>query len=409
MSSLAFNVLPHPVPASANLTASTISIPDSEIDRLKTLLKLSPIPEPNVWNGREDGSFGIPRSELLDLVNYWEKDYDWRKWEATLNSIPQYNITVTDDDSKSYMINFFALFSKNPSAIPILFLHGWPGSVVEYLPILQKLQSDYSPETLPYHIIVPHHIGYPFSDPPHLDKEFTHSDNARLMSKMMHSLGFDKTGYVSQGGDFGGWTAPVIANIDPACKLVHMNMLNVMPPVGEDVEAGIREGRYSPDEVAAFGRLAEFSKTGTAFIQLDGTRPASAGYLIGTNPVALLAWIGDKMIQWSDSVPDRDLILTNVALYWFTRSYPTSIYVHRMAFENPELLMAGWKNIKAPLGYSCFKKDLVTAPERWIQQTKQVKWYRMHEKGGHFPALEEPDALWKDVQDFIGAFWNKTD
>lgn len=77
MSSLAFNVLPHPVPASANLTASTISIPDSEIDRLKTLLKLSPIPEPNVWNVREDGSFGIPRSELLDLVNYWEKDYDW--------------------------------------------------------------------------------------------------------------------------------------------------------------------------------------------------------------------------------------------------------------------------------------------------------------------------------------------
>ncbi|KAM0535367.1 hypothetical protein ACHAO7_012348, partial [Fusarium culmorum] len=142
---------------------------------------------------------------------------------------------------------------------------------------------------------------------------------------------------------------------------------------------------------------------------LDGTRPASAGYLVGTNPVALLAWIGDKMIQWSDTAPGRDLILTNVALYWFTRSYPTSIYVHRMAFENPELLMAGWKNIKAPLGYSCFKKDLVTAPERWIQHTEQVKWYRMHGKGGHFPALEEPDALWKDVQDFIGAFWNKTD
>ena len=276
MSSFPFSTLPYPVPASANLTASTISIPDSEIHRLKTLLKLSPIPEPNVWNTHNDGKFGLPRDQLLDLVNYWEKEYDWRKWESTLNSIPQYNITVIDDDSKEYKINFFGLFSKNTSAIPILFLHGWPGSVVEYIPILQKLQAEYTPETLPYHIIVPHHIGYPFSSPPPVDKEFTHSDNARVLSKMMHALGFEETGYVAQGGDFGGWTAPAIANIDPACKLVHMNMLNIMPPAGEDVETGIKEGKYSPDEVAAFGRLGEFGKTGTAFIQLDGTRPAAA-------------------------------------------------------------------------------------------------------------------------------------
>ena len=409
MSSLPFSILPHPVPASTKLTASTIAIPDSEIDRLKTLLKLSPIPEPNVWNSRDDGKFGLPRDQLLELVNHWQNDYDWRKWESTLNSIPQYNITVTDDGLNKYKINFFALFSKNPSAIPILFLHGWPGSVVEYLPILQKLQAEYTSETLPYHIIVPHHIGYPFSSPPPVDKEFTHSDNACVMSKMMHALGFEKTGYIAQGGDFGGWTAPAIANIDPACKLVHMNMLNITPPAGEDVEAGIKEGKYSPDEVAAFGRLAEFGKTGTAFIQLDGTRPAAAGYLLGTNPIALLAWIGEKTIQWSERAPDRDMILTNVALYWFTRSFPTSIYVHRMVFENVELLMADWKAIQKPLGYSCFKNDLSTPPERWIQQTEQVKWYRLHERGGHFPALEEPETLWRDVEDFIGEFWGKTD
>ncbi|KAM0544007.1 hypothetical protein ACHAPJ_012032 [Fusarium lateritium] len=407
MAALPFSVPPHEVTASANLTPSTISIPDAEIERLKTLLNLSSIPKPNIWNSREDGSYGLPQNVLSELVNYWGNEYDWRKWESTLNSVPQFNINVTDDDSKEYKINFFALFSKNPSAIPILFLHGWPGSVVEYLPILLKLQSQYDAESLPYHIIVPHHVGYPFSDAPPLDKEFSHFDNARLMSKMIHALGFNKSGYITQGGDLGGWMAPVVANIDTACKLVHMNMLNISPPEGEDVEAGMKEGRYTPDEIAAFTRGAEFQKTGTAFIHLDGTKPASAGYVVGSNPVALLAWVGDKMIKWSDTTPDRDLILTNLALYWFSGCYATSIYVHRTAFADPESLMNSWKSLKVPLGYSSFKYDLATAPERWVKQTEQISWYRMNDKGGHFGALEEPDTLWKDVEDFIAEFWPK--
>ncbi|KAF5021638.1 hypothetical protein F66182_6338 [Fusarium sp. NRRL 66182] len=409
MNSLPFGVSPNPASASStNLTPSTISVPDTEIERLKILLKHSTIPQPNIWNTRQDGSFGLSRDALEDLVRYWETDYDWRKWETTLNSVPQFDIRITDDDARSYRINFFALFSQNPSAIPILFLHGWPGSVVEYLPILLKLRSQYTPESLPYHIVVPHYPGYPLSDAPPLDKDFSHLDNARLLSKMMHALGFGKTGYVAQGGDLGGWTAPAIANLDPACKLVHMSFLDISPPAGEDVEAGIEEGRYTPDEVAAFSRLAEFTKTGNAFIQLDGTRPATAGYLIGSNPVGLLAWIGEKMVEWSDETPDRDLILTNVALYWFTGCYPTSIYQHLMVLESPGLLTGAWKSIRVPLGYSSFRRELVTAPKRWIDQTDQVRWYRMHAKGGHFAALEEPETLWKDVQDFINEFWPTT-
>ncbi|KAF4439346.1 hypothetical protein F53441_12625 [Fusarium austroafricanum] len=407
MTSLPFSAPPWPVPTSANLTPSTVSIPDDDIERLKSLLKLSPIPKPNFWNTSQDGQFGLPRETLVELINYWANDYDWRKWEAALNSIPQFNITISDDDSKDYKINFLALFSKNPSAVPILFLHSWPGSVVEYLPILQKLKSQHDPESLPYHIIVPHHIGFGFSDAPSPDKNFTFLDNARLMSKMMHALGFDKSGYITQGGDLGGWTAPAIANIDPACKLVHMSMLNISPPNGENVEEGIRDGKYTADEVAAFGRMADFPKKEMAFVQLDGTKPATAGYIFGSNPVALLAWLGDKMHRWSDETPDKDIILTNVALYWFTGCYPTSIYVHLMVLGDPDTMLNSWKTLKVPLGHSCFKKEITTAPERWIQQTERVKWYRMHEKGGHFAALEVPETLWKDVEDFIGAFWNK--
>ncbi|KAF4466156.1 epoxide hydrolase [Fusarium albosuccineum] len=403
-----FNIPPHPVDASVELKPFSISIPDAEIERLKVLLKNSPIAPPNHWNSRDDLTHGIPRDTLVDLVNRWENEYDWRKWESTINSFPQYKIAVSDDDGTPYNVHFVGLFSKNPSAVPILLLHGWPGSIVEFLPILQKLRSQYDPESLPFHIIAPHFIGFPFSDPPPLDKIFTHVDNARLISRIMHALGFGKSGYVVQGGDLGSMTATQIAGLDPACKLVHLNALPIPPPPGTDVEADIKAGKYSPDEVENLMRAAEFMKTGNAFIKLDGNRPSTAGLLIGSNPVGLLAWLGEKMMSWSDETPDTDLILTNVALYWFTGCYPTSISHHRLIVDGDiEPLTGGWRKVTVPLGFSSFKKEMGTPPKAWIDATGKVRWYRTHEKGGHFAALEEPETLWKDVEDFVNEFWAK--
>jgi pimeloyl-ACP methyl ester carboxylesterase len=306
-----------------------------------------------------------------------------RKWESILNSFPQFKITIADDDSKSYKIQFFALFSSNPSAIPILLLHGWPGSVVEFLPLLLSLRSRYAgsgPASLPYHIIIPHFIGYGFSDPPPLDKDFTHVDNARLMSKMMHALGFSKSGYVVQGGDLGSATALVVASDDPACKLIHVNLLNIPPPPGVDVEADIKAGKYTPDETQSLINTMDFLKKKAAFIQFDGTRPALAGFLVGCSPVGLLAWIGEKIMTWSDETPDIDLILTNVALYWFSGCYPTSIAHHQLVVDDPGPLTNGWKGVNVPLGYSWFKKELANPPKAWIDHTGKVSWYRTHDK-----------------------------
>jgi pimeloyl-ACP methyl ester carboxylesterase len=289
---------------------------------------------------------------------------------------------VSDDDSTPYNIHFLGLFSSNPSAVPLLFLHGWPGSIVEFLPLLLKLRSQYNssgPASLPYHIIVPHFVGFGFSDPPPIDREFTHVDNARLVSKLMHILGFGKTGYVVQGGDLGAATAPVVASIDPACKLVHVNQLNMLPPPGFNVEADIGAGKYAADEVESLMNTAEFVKTGTAFIQLDGTRPATAGYIIGSSPISLLAWIGEKMIRWTDKSPDTDLILTNLSVYWFSGCYPASIYCHREAVAESAPLMDGWKLVNVPLGYSWFKKEIMNPPKAWIDHTKKVTWYRKHD------------------------------
>ena len=239
--SLPFSTPPHLVDPSANLTSFSISVPDSDVENLKTLLQLSYIASPNFENSHNNGYFGIPRDALVNLVSHWQTDYSWRKWESALNAFPQFKITMTangdGDHHHPYVIHFLALFSSNPSAIPILLLHGWPGSVVEFLPLLHHVRSRYrTPAELPYHMVVPHFIGYGFSSPPPLHRDFTHVDNAGLVAKLMHTLGFGN-GYVVQGGDLGGATAPVVSKLDASCRLVHVNMLGIPPPKDTDIEA----------------------------------------------------------------------------------------------------------------------------------------------------------------------------
>jgi microsomal epoxide hydrolase len=175
---------------------------------------------------------------------------------------------------------------------------------------------------------------------------------------------------------------------------------------------------YSPDEVASLAQTEAFLSRGTAFIHLDGTRPSTAGFIIGSNPASLLAWIGEKMMTWTDSTvfdpltntDHLELLLTNVSLYWFSRCYPTTMYHHRIALKGiMGDLTGGWKDVRVPMGYSWFKKEISNPPKAWIDKTGKVKWYRKHEKGGHFAALEQPEVLWKDVEDFVSEFWGKRD
>lgn len=312
----------------------------------------------------------------------WRVSIYRRKWESTINSFPQYKITIVDDDLKSYSIHFFALFSENPSAVPLLLLHGWPGSIVEFLPLLLKLRAQYEPESLPFHIIMPHYVGYAFSDPPPLDRDFTHVDNARLVSKLMHLLGFAVTGYVVQGGDLGSATAQVVASNDPACKLIHVNLLNIPPPPGVDVEADIKAGKYTPAETQSLVNTMDFVKNKFVFAKLNGSQPSTAGFVIGSSPLSLLAWLGEKMTTWTDIAIETDLVLTNVSMYWFSGCYPTSIYHHRLIAqdETASALTYGWKGVNVPFGYSWFRKELANPPKAWIDHTGKVSWYRSHEK-----------------------------
>ncbi|KAL0263504.1 hypothetical protein SLS55_002484 [Diplodia seriata] len=404
MSPLLFGQPPFPISPDGALSQFKIDVPDDEVQKLKTLLEVLPIPRPNWENGHKDQSCGIPRDWLVESVDYWQNKYNWRQQEEILNSIPQFKVEVQDDDGQKYSVHFAALFSENKDAIPIHLSHGWPGSFIEFMPILLKLKEQYasSPEKLPYHVIVPSIIGFGFSSPPPLDKDFIIKDNCRLFHKAMLALGFGKRGYITQGGDLGGPIAETLAAVYEPAKAAHLNIYFIPSTAASGEPA-------DPLEKKAIEKGKKFLQTGMAYAMLHATRPSTAGLTIGNSPVALLTWIGEKMLEWPDPahVPSLDTILTNVSIYWFTGTFPTSIWCYRALLSGaPETAYEPITNGK-PKGLSWFPYEIGAVPKEFIRNDKNITHFYEHDEGGHFAALEVPDLLWADFEDFIAKVWKQ--
>ncbi|KAJ3543282.1 hypothetical protein NM208_g3664 [Fusarium decemcellulare] len=274
-----FSALPHPMASDVNLQPFKIVVAKTDIEKLYLLLDNSPIPNANWENSHAGERFGTTRDWVINAITEWRKGYNWRRWEDRFNSHPQYTIDIRDDDGEVYTIRFNALFSKFSSAIPILFLHGWPGSAVEFLLLLDVIRRKYlTSNSLPYYILVPDLIGFGISSKPLLNKDF----NCFIS---------ENGGYVVQGGDLGAIIAPKMAALDPeSCRLAHVNMLLMALPEGTNVEEDIRAGRYMDAELEALSNGKAFIATGFAYAAIQGTRPATLGLAIGSSPVALLSW-----------------------------------------------------------------------------------------------------------------------
>jgi microsomal epoxide hydrolase len=290
-------------------------------------------------------------------------------------------------------VHFTALFSKNPDAIPIAFFHGWPGSFLEFLPLMSLLREKYTPETLPYHIIVPSLPGFTLSSDPPLNRDWKVADTSRIMHKLLISLGF--TSYLVQGGDIGSLVSRVIAATYAECKGMHLNFMYI---------AGIMDksspsDKLTSQEQSGIKRLEEFSATGSAYARMHGTKPSTIGLVLSSSPIAQLAWIGEKFLAWSDpsTTPSLHTIIADISLYWLTGCFPTSIYTYR---EMKELLY-----VDKPVGYSYFPYELAPVPRAWAEKTGKVVFFRSHEQGGHFAALERTEVLWADVEEWVKIAW----
>lgn len=205
------------IPSNASLKPQsfTAHVSDQEIDDFKQLLKLSKIGPKTYENQKPDHYLGISREWLADAKKHWETQYDWRKTEARINSFPNYTVQIEDID-----VQFLALFSKKKDAVPIALLHGWPGSILEFISTLSILKGKYNENDLPYHVIVPSLPGYGYSSGPPLDRNYTTEDAARIIDKLMVGLGFGG-GYVSQGGDIGSFITRILASQYDSCKAAH--------------------------------------------------------------------------------------------------------------------------------------------------------------------------------------------
>ena len=357
------------------------------------------------WPSRElvdDATQGVQLATMQKLARYWSTDYNWRKVEARLNALPQF---VTNIDGVD--IHFIHVRSKEKNALPIIITHGWPGSIIEQLKIIDPLTNPTAhggTASDAFDVVIPSLPGYGFSgkptavgwDPQHI---------ARAWAVLMQRLGY--TRYVAQGGDWGdAVTEQMAVQAPPGLIAIHTNMPAAVPP---EIDKALQSGAPQPaglsaDEQYAYGQLDFFYKHGLAYAQEMTNRPQTL-YAIEDSPIGLAAWMLDhdaRSYALSARVFDgqregltRDDILNNVTLYWLTE---TGVSSSRLYWEN-KLAFFAPKGIKIPVAVSAFPDELYQAPKSWVEKAfPNLLYYNRQAKGGHFAAWEQPDALTMDLR-----------
>ncbi|WP_191303009.1 epoxide hydrolase family protein [Lentzea cavernae] len=359
-----------------------IEIPQAEVDDLRARLANTRWPEEDLpevgW------SYGIPLGYLRPLAEHWRDGFDWRAQEERLNSYPQFTTEISGQ-----RIHFVHVRSKKRDATPLLLVHGWPGSFVEFLDVVEPLSED-------FHLVIPSIPGFGFSGPA-AKPGWNVLRVSWAFAKLMEGLGYDRFG--AQGGDWGSSIAQEIGRVFPEHVIgVHVNMLMTFRP------SGVND--LSPEELRSLETLDHYQKDLSGYMHVQRTRPRTIGYGLTDSPVGQLAWIVEKFHDWTDNegVPedavDRDRMLTNVSIYWFTRTAGSSAALYKEQ-------AASWGQQKpstVPTGVAVFPHDL-SRPVRSLAEKmipSIVHWTEF-DRGGHFAAMEEPDLLVQDIRKFFGS------
>jgi pimeloyl-ACP methyl ester carboxylesterase len=337
---------------------------------------------------------GMPVPYLRELVRYWLDTYDWRKEEAHLNGFDQF---VTPIDGQS--IHFLHVRSPHERAFPLLLIHGWPGSVVEFLDVIPRLVDPPAYGGRPEdacHVVAPSLPGYGFSEPPRTPG-WDVRRIAVAFAELMARLGYER--YGSQGGDWGAQVTTQIGALDGEhCAGIHVNMpLGVRSP---------ELGELTDEEQADLADLGRFAGTEAAYANEQGTKPQTVGVGLDDSPAGLLAWIVEKFRGWSDCEGDpetvftRDQLLTNVMLYWVTRSATSSA---RLYWESNRsgVLSGKLPFIEVPTGVARFPREILRWPRSWVEKQYNVTRWSDMERGGHFAAMEQPELFAGDVLGFF--------
>ncbi|KAF8158479.1 Alpha/Beta hydrolase protein [Crassisporium funariophilum] len=379
-----------------------IAVPDSSISLLKQKLALTTLPDELDDAGWQ---YGAPLADVRRLVARWQDGYDWRKSEAQLNSeLPQFTRDIKVDGHGVLNVHYIHQRSTVVDAIPLLFVHGWPGSFIEVQKILPLL-VEASPEHPSFHVVAFSLPGYGFSEAPR-KQGFELTQFAEVGNKLMIALGYNQ--YVTQGGDWGHLITRRIAQLygHKHSKAWHSNFPTGNPPHPIHRPLLLLSHllfKYTPKEDEGLKRTMWYRDQGSGYFAEQASYPQTLGYGLADSPVGLLAWIYEKLVLWTDNYRwDDDEVLTWVSIYWFSRAGPAAslrIY-YEVNKAYPDLANKP-EPTTIPTGYSFFPKELISLPRRWLQVPNLV-FQSEHDSGGHFAAHEKPKELVEDLRKMFG-------
>ena len=372
---------------STDIRGFRIDIPQAELDFLHDRLTTARLPESETVS---DWSQGIPLSYVTELCEYWRSFYDWRERESRINSYPQYLTQLDDLD-----IHFIHVESSIESARPLVLTHGWPGSIVEFLEVIEPLTEPLKhggTEQDAFHLVIPSLPGFGFSAKPS-KTGWNVSKIAQAWDELMVRLGYDQ--YLAQGGDWGaGITTSLAADHSDHCVGMHTNMatvgpdrdtLNDLQPIEEEA---MRLGKFYQDWDSGYSKQ-------------QSTRPQTLGYGLVDSPIGQAAWILEKFYQWTDcnghpeNAISRDALLDNVMFYWLTGCGASSGRIYWESFGR-----GGSANpVEVPSGITVFPKEISKVSERWAKRRyKDLRYYNEASKGGHFAAFEQPSIFVEELR-----------
>ena len=381
----------------------TLCVPDSDIEDLKRRLDRirwpDELPDSN-W------SYGADLATVKEYAEYWRDEFDWRAVEARFNAFEQ-GIAIGQGER----VHFVHARSPESGATPLLITHGWPGSVVEFLEIIEPLRNPAafggSAEDA-YHVVCPHIPGYGFSGPTRT-QGFHAFRAAAAIDELMQQLGYAR--YIAQGGDWGAVITRRLAEAHAEHLIgAHFNMLFALPV--DMTQPDVWEG-VTPKELEAFSRATSQIADGTAYSEIQGTKPQTLAYGMHDSPVALLAWQLEKFHAWSDAdlaeAYSKDQVLANVALYWFSNTANSASRLYCESKRAGNYAADPWEGeVKIPVGYCRYPGEMLQTPRVWAEKRYHdiIHWTESP-SGGHFAAFENPEFFVEDVRAFGRALRNR--
>jgi microsomal epoxide hydrolase len=364
-------------------TPFRLEVPEAALADLRERLARTRFPdEPPL----EPWSTGTSLAYLKELLSYWQAGFDWRAQEARINRWPQYKVAMRGID-----LHFIHAPGRGENPTPLLLLHGWPGSIVEFGELIPRLTERFT-------VVAPSLPGFTLSFTPGQPR-FGTEEMAELFAELMTEvLGYKR--FAAQGGDWGAFIASRLGYAH-ADKLIgiHLNLLAVRRDPKQEIT--------NENEKAYLVQLSEWLKEETGYQWIQGTRPQTLAYALSDSPAGLAAWIAEKFHRWSDcdgvieNAVSRDDLLANITLYWLSGAIGSSFWPYYARLHRPWPIPEG-KTVDVPVGYAEFPKEILRPPRSLAARTyTDIRQWSVMKKGGHFAALEQPAALAAEVERFF--------